>query len=339
TMGRDYRGGKGTRGNNYNVSLNMGMPLFDKGFVNVTVEKSFSDFTLVGGLDRRVNNQITGQPLAPDANGLIGGIPAAIIHGMKNYPNINPIVGSPQTQITQGVINMGYDFADNFSVYAFGTLSHKIGKGWENVRMPDKVLAQVGNSQPCSPANPNGYNDVSSTPDGLTGACFNGTGAGQVAIRGSADPGQPGMGTFITGPHVGQVILSSTNNGNYTDPGELIPAPFGFQPYEALKEDDYQYNIGTKFNLLGWDTDVGASYGKDIDRIFTIGSLNRSLFIDTGTTPRDFYDGSFVSSQLVFTVDAVHQYNVGLASPLTVAIGGEAREDLYQITQGDAPSQ
>jgi hypothetical protein len=38
-------------------------------------------------------------------------------------------------------------------------------------------------------------------------------------------------------------------------------------------------------------------------------------------------------------LDATHQYNVGMASPLIVAIGGEAREDLYQITAGDAPSQ
>ena len=84
---------------------------------------------------------------------------------------------------------------DNFSVYAFGTFSHKVGKGWENVRMPDKVLASPGTSQPCTPTNPNGYDTVSSTADGLTPACFNGTGAGQFAIAGSAAPGQPGAGT------------------------------------------------------------------------------------------------------------------------------------------------
>src|SRR5690242_19192339 len=36
TAGRDYRGSKGTgKGNNYNVSANLGLPLFDKGFMNV----------------------------------------------------------------------------------------------------------------------------------------------------------------------------------------------------------------------------------------------------------------------------------------------------------------
>ena len=335
TAGRDYSGLKGDRGNNYNVSANIGMPLFDRGFLDVTVEKSFSDFTLVGGLDRRVADQATGALLTADANGLVGGVPLTVLQAMKNYPNINPIVGSPQTQITQAVVNAGYDFSDNFSIYAFGTISHKVGKGWENVRMPDKVMANAGTSQPCSPTNPNGYDDVSSSADGLTPACFNGTGAGQFAIAGSAAPGAPGMGLKANGT----IIFTSSNVGNYTDPGELLGAPEGFQPYEGLKEDDYQYNIGTKFNVLGWDTDVGVGYGKDIDNIYTIGSLNRSLFIDTHTSPRNFYDGTFVASQLTFTVDATHQYNVGLASPLTVAIGGEAREDLYQIQQGDAPSQ
>jgi len=54
TAGRDFEGGKGERGDEYNVSYNMGLPLFDKGYVNFTVEKSFSDFTHLGGCDRRV---------------------------------------------------------------------------------------------------------------------------------------------------------------------------------------------------------------------------------------------------------------------------------------------
>ena len=45
--------------------------------------------------------------------------------------------------------------------------------------------------------------------------------------------------------------------------------PNGFRPMEGLKEDDYQYNIGTKFNVLGWDMDVDVGYGKDIDNIYT----------------------------------------------------------------------
>jgi iron complex outermembrane receptor protein len=70
-----------------------------------------------------------------------------------------------------------------------------------------------------------------------------------------------------------------------------------------------------------------------------LNSGNRALFIDTHTTPRNFYDGTFVASQFVGTVDVTRGFNVGMASPLNVAFGFEAREDMYQIKPGDAASQ
>jgi iron complex outermembrane recepter protein len=327
TAGRDFEGSKGERGDEYNVSYNMGLPLFDKGYVNFTVEKSFSDFTHLGGCDRRVCDAQTNALITDPAT---LGFPLAVAQAESDYPRINKIVGSPQTQITQGVVNSGYDFTDSFSIYAFGTLSHKIGKGFENVRLPNRVLATPGTNQPCSASNPDGYDTTSSTADGLTAACL-----GAFAIRGSGPVGSPTAGLNSRG----QIIFTSSNTGSYTSPGELIPAPEGFNPYEFLKEDDYQYNVGTKFNVLGWDADVGISYGKDIDHIYTYDTLNASLFVDTHTSPTNFYDGTLMASQLTFTADASHQYNIGMASPLTVAIGVEAREDRYAVTAGDAPSQ
>jgi iron complex outermembrane receptor protein len=307
----------------------MGFPLFDKGFVNVTVEKSFSNFTHLGGCDRRVCSPVDGSLLTGVGTPpLVGDTPLSVLQGMKDYPRINQIVGSPQIQITQGVVNAGYDISDNVSVYGFGTYSHKIGKGYENVRMPDKVIAAPGTNQPCSATNPQGYDTGFAAG---AGTCDTGT-----AIPGSVAPGLPGAGLKTSN---GQIIFTSGNPGAYTDPGELLAAPGGFSPYEALFEDDYQYNVGTKFSVLGWDTDVGIGYGKDIDRIYTTNSLNRSLFIDTHTSPTNFYDGTLLATQLTLTVDATHQYNVGLASPLTVAIGGEAREDRYAVGQGDPASQ
>ena len=91
--------------------------------------------------------------------------------------------------------------------------------------------------------------------------------------------------------------------------------------------------------MLGWDTDVGVGYGKDIDKIYTNDSLNRSLFIDTHTSPTNFYDGTFTSSQLTVTIDATHQYNVGMASPLTVAMGVRSARRSVRITPGDPASQ
>jgi iron complex outermembrane receptor protein len=91
--------------------------------------------------------------------------------------------------------------------------------------------------------------------------------------------------------------------------------------------------------VAGWDVDTSVGYGKDIDNIYTWRSANRSLFIDTHTTPTDFYDGTFTASEFVGTIDATHPFNVGMASPLTVAFGVEARENFFSIQAGDPASR
>ena len=327
--GEDTSNGVKAGGTKYDVSYNMGLPLFDKGFANFTVEKQYGNFTQLDGIDIRIaGNGANGTGLqgGPLVN---GDIPLAVAQKMPGYPYINPIDGAPEYQLTQGELNMGYDFSDNFSLYAFGTISHRAAKAYENVRTPDRVITTQGSSQPCSATNPTGYDTGSSTPDGLTASC-----TGPYAIAGSSAPGTPGAGLNSKG----QVIFSG-GGGTYTTPGELIPAPEGFRPQEGLKEDDYQYNIGEKFSLLGWATDIDVGYGKDIDNIYTLDSLNRSLYIDTHASPTNFYDGALTASQFTGTIDAVHAYNVGLASPLTVAVGVEAREDTYAIAAGDEASQ
>ena len=170
----------------------------------------------------------------------------------------------------------------------------------------------------------------------------------------SALPGTPGAGlnpatgqvistgqagnlfsAHMTNAQNGQALPTATGETVLGTAPELVLYPNGFRPMEVLKEDDYQYNVGEKFNVMGWAVDADVGYGKDINKIYTWQSGNRSLFIDTHTTPTNFYDGSFTASELTGTVDASHPFNVGMASPLTVAIGAEAREDTYGITSGD----
>ncbi|MES2256752.1 MAG: TonB-dependent receptor [Pseudomonadota bacterium] len=325
TAGQYYDStGTAPPGESADVSFNMGLPLFDKGFVNVTVQKTYNNYTQYGDCDKRVCN--------PDGSlitGAVGGVPNAVLRQMTNYPFINPILGNPETNLTVAAVNAGYDVSDSVSIYATGTIGHRVGRSYENVRMPSRVLATPGSSQPYSATNTNGYLVGSTTADGLNAAP-----GGTFAIAGSVAPGTPGAGLNSRG----QVIFSGAS-GSYGAPGELIFAPTGFRPQEALKEDDYQYNIGTKFNLLGWDVDANVGYGKDIDNIYTLDSGNGSLFLDTHQSPTNFYDGSFTASQFTGTIDATHPFNVGMASPLTVAVGIEAREDLYGISEGDAPSQ
>jgi len=137
-----------------------------------------------------------------------------------------------------------------------------------------------------------------------------------------------------------QVIASPVLGvaGTFTTPGELIFAPQGFNPQEGLKEDDYGYTVGLKGEIAGYRWDLSGTYGKDRDKIYTYQSANRSLFIDTHFTPTTFYDGQFTATEMTFNLDVTKDFEVGLASPLTVAVGAEGRENTFGIQQGDAAS-
>ena len=321
-------------GQSYDISFNMGMPLFDKGFANVTIDKKFNGWTQRGGADSRLKTA-TGDTVPTGTIGPInpvtGVVPCSggncldpsLITNLYRYPRSNANYGNAEAQTTMGLLNAGYDFSDQVQFYAFGSIAHRFAITHEGNRLPNQTLATPGSSQPCSATNRQGYNTavtVTGTP-----VCALGIGGGVTAL------GTNGLNQN------GQVISSGLAGTVFT-PGELIFYPNGQITSEVIKQDDYQYNTGLKFAVMGWDIDANIGYGKDIDNIFTWGSAVKTLYLDTHTTPSNFYDGKFTASQLTATVDATHTFNVGLASPLTVAVGAEAREDTYRLDHGEAAS-
>jgi len=220
---------------------------------------------------------------------------------IPGYPNVNHIAGDPESMLTTVAANFEYDLEPNMTLYGDATYGEREAKAYENVRLPTQVIASPGSNQP--------FNAVTN-PQGFVGL----TAAGTPQTSGSA-------GT-----------LGVT-------PGELVFAPNGFNPQEGLKEDDYGYTLGLKGEIEGYHWDVSGTYGKDRDAISTLNSANLSLFKDTHTTPTTFYDGQFTASEATFNVDLTKEYNVGMASPLTVALGGEGRENVFGIQPGDAASR
>ena len=298
-------------GDEYDISFNMGMPLFDKGFINFTLDKKYNGAAHTGGADGRLilpDGSIVSEgtiATAPNANGVVtcsGGVcvPLATREALPGYPRIN-YIGAVTAQHLSAMVSAGYDVSDDVHIYSFGSYGHRDAQAPQNERLPNQTIATLGSDQPYNATtNPQGYKG------GLTAA------------------GTP---------------ISSGQTGTLYTPGELVPFPLGYTPVEAISENDYQYNLGVQFKLAGWDVDVGGSYGKDADQVYTLNSANSSLFVDTHTTPTNFYDGSFAASEFLGNIDATHQYNVGMASPLTVAIGAEAREDYYAIKAGDPASR
>jgi len=121
--------------------------------------------------------------------------------------------------------------------------------------------------------------------------------------------------------------------------GETVALyPNGFSPREAFYEDDYSITAGLRGEIGEWSWDISSTYGRNISKIWTKDSANASLYADTGSTPTEFYDGKFTSSQWTNNIDISRDIEIGLASPLNIALGGEFRRDTYAIGHGDEAS-
>ncbi len=120
--------------------------------------------------------------------------------------------------------------------------------------------------------------------------------------------------------------------------GTTIPFPIGFSPREGIREDDYSITGGVKGTLSGFTYDFSTTYGEDKNLIYTLDSANRSLFIDTGFTPFDFYNGFFKATEFTANADFSTEVEAGMAEPLNVAFGLEYRKNTYEIGAGDAGS-
>jgi iron complex outermembrane receptor protein len=127
---------------------------------------------------------------------------------------------------------------------------------------------------------------------------------------------------------------------NYRPPN-VIPQvwPNGFNPIEAIVEYDFAETGGVKGKVAGWNYDLSLTYGSDNDQVNVDTSANPDLYQTYGFTPTDFHVGGFVATQLTTNLDLSHEFDVGLAAPLNLAFGAEARHETYEVEVGDPASR
>ncbi|NKJ01105.1 TonB-dependent receptor [Novosphingobium sp. SG707] len=129
TGGSNYENGGKTAA----TALNLGFKLGEKGFINVTGEYKFHDYTSHGNYDRRF--------FYADGS-LKPGQSAVVTNGLKSfpgYPNVNNINGDARYSIYNLSFNAGYDVGSDAQVYAFGTYGNRNAKAYENYRSPSRV--------------------------------------------------------------------------------------------------------------------------------------------------------------------------------------------------------
>ena len=143
--------------------------------------------------------------------------------------------------------------------------------------------------------------------------------------------------------------VSGCVSTNYTASTDTCTTPYypllkGYSPQETFKESDYALTVGLKGVVSGWDWDLSVAYGKDYSDIYEK-DVNPTLFYKLSTlspTPiapqTKFYDGSYQNSEFAVTLDIDRTFDVGLASPLNVALGATERRDTYGIGAGEPSS-
>jgi iron complex outermembrane receptor protein len=116
--------------------------------------------------------------------------------------------------------------------------------------------------------------------------------------------------------------------------------PNGFSPLTLIEEDDYALTVGVKgVSASGWRWDLSSVYGRDYVEVFGEQSVNRALLRDTGTSPTEFYHGSYTFSQWTNNADFGKSFDMGWSAPLSVALGLEWRRESYSIGAGDPASR
>jgi iron complex outermembrane recepter protein len=116
-----------------------------------------------------------------------------------------------------------------------------------------------------------------------------------------------------------------------------VPAiyPNGFLPLITTDIDDVATGWGVKGQVAGWDADVSLVYGSNQIDYGVENSLNTSY----GPASQTSFDAGGMSyDQFVLNAGVVRGFDVGLAQPLNVALGIEARREGYGIDAGEPAS-
>jgi len=111
--------------------------------------------------------------------------------------------------------------------------------------------------------------------------------------------------------------------------------PNGYLPLLTTNTEDVTAAAGLRGELGGFKIDANLVYGKNDIDFGVENTLNPSY---GPTSPTSFKAGGLTYDQLVFGLDASREVEVGLAGPLNVAFGLEARREGFEINAGEEAS-
>ena len=306
-------------GDNYMVAANLGLPLGDRGFVNITGE--------MRDVEGTVRSVVRNDVAFAAANGYS---PVSDFQAINTYTGEAPQYwGQPDVDDDAKLfLNAAFEINDSLEVYAFGNYAERAVTGgffYRNVvGGPSGQRGGVYKGPTVDPTT--GLASDSGVPSVLVGDLDGGS---------SCIDGIPlgGSGGVIPDPGLLASVSADDNCFSFI---ETIPA--GFVPRFGGTNEDSAFAIGARgsFNVgTGLNYDLSAQRGSNKTEFYIRNTINGSL---GPNTPRDFVPGGQEQTETVYNLDLSYGFEVGLASELNVAVGAEYREEEFDLFAGDPAS-
>lgn len=124
----------------------------------------------------------------------------------------------------------------------------------------------------------------------------------------------------------------------YPDSFANVPAiyPNGFRPNTTGDNLDLNISSGARFEVLGFDGDLGVTFGRNRFDYGVTNSLNASL---GPASPTSFRSATYENGQLSFNLDLTRDFGrIGFLGDVSFATGAEYRREGFQSTAGDPAS-
>ena len=131
--------------------------------------------------------------------------------------------------------------------------------------------------------------------------------------------------------------LDARNRDFAANPNGSVPFyPDGFLPLINTNINDISAAVGLRGEVSGWDADLSVVYGSNrLDY-----SIENSFNVSLGglVSARKFDAGGLRSGQTAVNLDVRRDMELGLANPVSLALGAEYRNENYKIRPGEVQS-
>ncbi len=111
--------------------------------------------------------------------------------------------------------------------------------------------------------------------------------------------------------------------------------PDGYLPLLRSDAEDRYFTFGFRGVRWGWSWDLGYTQGENETDWEVADSLNASL---GAISPTTFEVGNYEGRQVILALDLTRSFDLGLAGPVGVSWGLEARDEEYENEFGDRAS-